>query len=79
MKRGFPSPRAWLWILFFFSTGEVSTVSLVLAAAPNPALAKAQKDAEAKGYIFVASRDELVSGAKKEGKLRVLFPCPMVL
>jgi ABC-type Fe3+ transport system substrate-binding protein len=43
------------------------------AAAPSPAVAKAQKDAETKGYLFVASHDELVSRAKKEGKLRVII------
>jgi len=48
-------------------------VSNARAAAPNPALAKAQKDAEARGYIFVASHDELVSRARKEGKLRVII------
>ena len=47
--------------------------SKALAAAPSPAVAKAQKDAENKGYLFVASHDELVSRAKKEGKLRVII------
>ena len=42
------------------------------AAAANPALQKARQDAESKGYIFLAARDEIVAGAKKEGKLRVL-------
>jgi ABC-type Fe3+ transport system substrate-binding protein len=54
------------------------TVGLLLlhsgtyAAAPDAALAKAKQAAEAKGYIFESSHDEVVAKAKKEGKLRVL-------
>ena len=73
MKISLTSPSAWFLLLLFLGTGDGLTPSLALAAAPNPALAKAQKDAEAKGYIFVASHDELVSRAKKEGKLRVII------
>lgn len=42
------------------------------AAAAGPALLKAKKEAEAKGFIFETSHDEIVARAKKEGKLRVL-------
>jgi iron(III) transport system substrate-binding protein len=42
------------------------------SAAPSPALLKAKQEAEAKGYIFETSRDEIIAKAKKEGKLRVL-------
>jgi ABC-type Fe3+ transport system substrate-binding protein len=42
------------------------------AAAPNPELSKAKQDADAKGYIFESSHDEVVAKAKKEGRLRVL-------
>jgi len=35
-------------------------------------VAKAKRDAEAKGYIFESSRDEIVAKAKKEGTLRGL-------
>ncbi|MGH7844769.1 MAG: ABC transporter substrate-binding protein [Candidatus Binatia bacterium] len=38
----------------------------------NPGLLKAKQDAEAKGYVFEASRDDIFAKAKKEGKLRVL-------
>ena len=34
--------------------------------------AKAKKEAEAKGYIFLADRDEIVAKAKKEGSLRLI-------
>ena len=56
----------------------VSAIAILLlsgsafAAAPNPALAKARQEAEAKGYIFESSHDDVVAKAKKEGKLRVL-------
>lgn len=36
------------------------------------ALQKAKKEAESKGFLFAASRDEIISRAKKEGRLRVL-------
>ncbi|HLN86852.1 MAG TPA: extracellular solute-binding protein [Candidatus Limnocylindrales bacterium] len=42
------------------------------AAAPSAALVKAKQDAEAKGYLFEASHDDIVAKAKKEGKLRVM-------
>ena len=48
------------------------TSSALFAAAANPALSKAQKDAEAKGFIFVATHEEIVSKAKQEGKVRVV-------
>ncbi len=46
--------------------------SQALAATPSPALMKAKQDAEAKGFIFETSRDEIVARAKKESKLRAL-------
>ena len=45
--------------------------SIVLAADAGSAL-KAKKDAEAKGYIFAATHDEIVSKAKQEARLRVV-------
>lgn len=41
------------------------------AASASSALLRAKQEAESKGYVFVANRDEIVSKAKKEGKLRV--------
>jgi len=52
--------------------GVFAISSSTLAAAANPALDKAQKDAEAKGYLFVRAHDEIVNKAKQEGKLRVI-------
>src|SRR4030095_8570879 len=47
-------------------------LSLALGAAPAPALLKAKQEAEAKGYIFEGSRDEIIAKAKKEGRMRAL-------
>jgi hypothetical protein len=46
--------------------------SNLLAAEASQSLIRAKRDAEAKGYIFVATHDEIVSRAKQEGKLRVV-------
>ena len=42
------------------------------AASVTPALLKAKQQAEAKGYIFIPSKDEILSKAKEEGKLEAL-------
>ncbi|MGH7847637.1 MAG: ABC transporter substrate-binding protein [Candidatus Binatia bacterium] len=42
------------------------------AMAASPALLKAKQSAEAKGFIFETSHEEIVAKAKREGKLRVL-------
>jgi len=42
------------------------------AGAPTPSLLKAKQEAEAKGFVFLTHHDEIVSLAKKEGKIRVL-------
>jgi len=57
----FVSIAAWLWF-----------ASATNAASPNPAALMAKREAEAKGYIFEASHDEIVAKAKKEGVVRVL-------
>ena len=51
-----------------------------LAAQPSAALLKAKKEAEAKGYAFETSRDDILAGAKKEGSLRALlgFDAPTI-
>ncbi len=48
------------------------SVSDCLAAAASASLAKAKQQAEAQGFTFITSHDEIVANAKKEGKLRVL-------
>jgi ABC-type Fe3+ transport system substrate-binding protein len=51
---------------------SVISAAHVDAAEPGAALLKAKKEAEAKGFLFAASHDEIVSKAKQEGKLRVI-------
>src|SRR5262245_62779117 len=55
-------------LLASFAIGATS----IYAAEPSPGLLKAKREAEAKGFLFAASHDEIVSKAKQEGKLRVL-------
>jgi ABC-type glycerol-3-phosphate transport system substrate-binding protein len=52
--------------------GSYISGSRSFAATPEPALLKAKQEAEAAGHVFFTTHDELVAGAKKEGKLRVL-------
>ena len=51
-------------------------IALHAAAAPA-ALQKAKQDAEAKGFIFETSHDEIIAKARKEGKLRVISSLEM--
>ncbi|MBI2986148.1 MAG: ABC transporter substrate-binding protein [Deltaproteobacteria bacterium] len=60
-------------IVLFVMTGTLLLRgSPSLAASAGPALSKAKQEAEAKGYTFLASHDEIVARAKSEGKLRVI-------
>lgn len=54
-----------LTLLFFLAA------PLAFSASPTSALLKAKQEADAKGYVFLTSHDEIVALAKKEGKLRV--------
>ncbi len=57
---------ALLFLSAWLATGEA------LAASTTPAaVQKAKQAAEAKGYAFITSHDEILATAKKEGKLRV--------
>ena len=67
MKIG-PCARA----LWFFLLGCFVLATNGSAAESSGALLKAKKEAEAKGYIFESSRDEIVAKAKKEGAVKVL-------
>ncbi len=51
-------------------------LSSAFAATPNSALLQAKKEAEAKGYIFSISHEEILAAAKKEGKMRALSGFP---
>jgi hypothetical protein len=48
------------------------TASTDVGAAAVPALEKSKQEAEAKGYIFINSHDQIVAAARKEGKMRAL-------
>ena len=56
-----------LFALIWFETAPV------FAAAPSPGAAKAKQAAEANGFIFELSHDEIVAKARKEGRLRALI------
>jgi ABC-type Fe3+ transport system substrate-binding protein len=63
----------WLRIeLGFFAAAFSIVTGTGFAASVNPTLLKAKQEAEAKGYLFGTSHDEIVAKAKKETKLRVL-------
>ena len=47
--------------------------SCVWAASTDPALLKAQREAEAKGFVFETRHDEIVAKARKEGNVRALI------
>ena len=57
--------------LAFVLASYTATFTL-FAAEPSPGVLKAKKEAEAKGYLFAASHDEIVAKAKQEGKLNVI-------
>ena len=67
MKTG-PCARA----LWFFLLGCLVPTGNGSAAESSGALLKAKNEAEAKGFIFETSRDEIVAKAKKEGAVKVL-------
>lgn len=59
----------WMASLFFLSW---TLPTAALAAQTSSQLAMAKQKAEARGLSFFTSHDEIVAGAKKEGKLKVL-------
>ena len=58
--------------LLFFLLGCFVLTTNCSAAESSGALLKAKNEAEAKGFIFESSRDEIVAKAKKEGAVKVL-------
>jgi len=58
--------------ILVLSLGGFLLVAPVHAAAPNPALGKAKQEAEARGFVFVSDRTEILSRAQKEAKLSVI-------
>ena len=67
MKLGYLKISA---LFMLFSLASWVTDSSIFAAVSDPAVLRAKQEAEAKGYIFFTSHDEIVAKAEKEGKLR---------
>ena len=64
--------KAIIQALAIFVVGHLFVAGKVLAAQPDASLLQAKKDAEARGFVFATSHDEIVAKAKQEGTLRVL-------
>jgi ABC-type Fe3+ transport system substrate-binding protein len=60
--------RGTLTLVFFFF-GFVYAISGALAASAQSALERSKQDAEAKGYVFLSSHDEIVKLAKQEARV----------
>ena len=58
--------------LLFLSAALWLSSAVAGAATPSPALLKAKKDADNRGYTFITNHDEIVNKAKQEGRVRVL-------
>jgi len=61
-----------LWVISVALIELPMAVPGTYAASASPTLAKAKQEAEAKGFIFSSSQEEIIANAKKEGKLRVM-------
>lgn len=59
-----------LWVAVFLVSPWLQIFNVYAATAPT--LIKAKQEAESKGYIFLTSFEEIVTQAKKEGRLRIL-------
>jgi len=57
--------------MLIFLGSSLFTVPTFAASVPAATLQKAKQAADAKGYAFITSHDEILAAAKKEGKLRV--------
>jgi hypothetical protein len=49
--------------------GFFYAASISLAASATPALTRSKQEAEAKGYVFLSSHDEIVKLAKQEARV----------
>ena len=76
MKKGNAMQRAFSrvakLVLGFAALGLWIAASSLFAASADNSVLKTKQEAEAQGYIFPATHEEIASAAKKEGKLRVL-------
>ena len=60
------------FVFGFTALGFWITGSTLFAASADTSVLKAKHEAEAQGYVFSATHEEITEAAKKEGKLRVL-------
>jgi len=58
--------------VLFFALVSLTILPSSYSASGNPELEKAKTNAQNLGYAFIGSHDEILAGAKREGKLRVL-------
>ena len=58
--------------VLFFALVSLTFLRSTYAASGNPQLERARTNAQNLGYTFIGSHDEILAGAKREGKLRVL-------
>jgi len=58
--------------VLFFALVSLTFLRSTYPASGNPQLEKAKANAQNLGYTFIGSHDEILAGAKREGKLRVL-------
>jgi iron(III) transport system substrate-binding protein len=60
-------------VCFLIAISFILALSGEQASAASSSLAKAKQQAEAKGFTFVSSRDEIIRNAKTEGRVNVLM------
>jgi ABC-type glycerol-3-phosphate transport system substrate-binding protein len=58
--------------VLFSALVSLTILRSIYPASGNPELEKAKTNAQSLGYTFIGSHDEILAGAKREGKLRVL-------
>jgi spermidine/putrescine-binding protein len=60
-------------VCFLIACIVILNISSTDATGASASLAKAKQEAEAKGFTFVSSRDEIIRNAKSEGRVNVLM------
>jgi iron(III) transport system substrate-binding protein len=58
--------------VLFFVLMSLTILRSIYPASGSPEVEKAKTNAQSLGYTFISSHDEILAGAKREGKLRVL-------
>jgi ABC-type Fe3+ transport system substrate-binding protein len=64
--------RFW-FVCLFVALLSLTSLSNTTVSAASASLAKAKQGAEAKGFTFISSRDEIIRNAKAEGTVSVLM------